>query len=214
MHVSAQTVPGRKHSHPNTNALLRRKIVVGDQIAGANDFAFLFQESYRPNEMKWWKISLKPVLVRTFHFQMYWKDWLLLRNHPNRKPDMLEPFKPRKQEPNWTQLWPLELWGRESRDSRLSFPATGPPDPGTDFKAPRSLTHHRFRHLLEGLSKGSWRRFEGVWKGPRLTPSKTFQKTFRDPFRDPFWHPSVTLMGSRGSVAGMKVLRRDDLRIS
>ena len=31
------------------------------------------------------------------------------------------------------------------RCSRLSFPATGPPDPGTDnqiFKAPGSLTHH------------------------------------------------------------------------
>ena len=39
--------------------------------------------------------------------------------------------------------------------SRLSFPATGPPDPGTDFEAPRSLTHHRFRHLLEGFSKSS-----------------------------------------------------------
>ena len=28
--------------------------------------------------------------------------------------------------------------------ARLSFPATGPRDPGTDFKAPGSLTHHRF----------------------------------------------------------------------
>ena len=35
--------------------------------------------------------------------------------------------------------------------SRLSIPATGPPDPGTDFKAPGNLTHHRFRHLLEGF---------------------------------------------------------------
>ena len=41
--------------------------------------------------------------------------------------------------------------------SRLSFPATGPPDPGTDFdfKAPGSLTHHRLRHLLEKFLKGS-----------------------------------------------------------
>ena len=38
---------------------------------------------------------------------------------------------------------------------RLSFPATGPLDPGTDFQAPGSLTHRRFRHLLEGCSKGS-----------------------------------------------------------
>ena len=30
----------------------------------------------------------------------------------------------------------------------FSFPAIGPPDPGTDSKAPGSLTHHRFRHLL------------------------------------------------------------------
>ena len=37
--------------------------------------------------------------------------------------------------------------------SRLSF--TGLPDPGTDFKAPGSLTHHRFRHFLEEFSKGS-----------------------------------------------------------
>ena len=42
--------------------------------------------------------------------------------------------------------------------SRLSFPATGPRDPGTDFKAPGSLTHHRFRHLLKGF-------LEGVSKG-------------------------------------------------
>ena len=39
--------------------------------------------------------------------------------------------------------------------SRLSFPATGPPDSGTDFKAPGSLTHHRCRRLLEAFSKGS-----------------------------------------------------------
>ena len=39
--------------------------------------------------------------------------------------------------------------------SRLSFPATAPPDPGTDFKALGSLTHHRFRHLLEGVLNGS-----------------------------------------------------------
>ena len=38
--------------------------------------------------------------------------------------------------------------------SRLSFPAAGPVDPGTDFKAPGSLAQ-RFRHLLEGFSKGS-----------------------------------------------------------
>ena len=35
------------------------------------------------------------------------------------------------------------------------FPATGPPDPRTDFKAPGSLAYHRFRDLLEELSKGS-----------------------------------------------------------
>ena len=28
-------------------------------------------------------------------------------------------------------------------------------DPGADFKAPGSLTHHQFGHLLEGFSKGS-----------------------------------------------------------
>ena len=43
------------------------------------------------------------------------------------------------------------------------------------FKAPGSLTHHRFRHTF---SKGSWRCFEGVLKGPRLTPSKTLFKPF------------------------------------
>ena len=47
--------------------------------------------------------------------------------------------------------WPVHV----ALLSRLSFPATGPPGPGTDFKAPGSPTHHRFRHLLEGFSKGS-----------------------------------------------------------
>ena len=45
--------------------------------------------------------------------------------------------------------------------SRLSFLATEPPDPGTDSQAPGSLTHHRFRHLLEGFR----RLFEGVLNG-------------------------------------------------
>ena len=49
-------------------------------------------------------------------------------------------------------IFPNKFSGEHQR-SRLSFPATGPPDPGTDFKAPGSLTHHRSRHLLEGFSK-------------------------------------------------------------
>ena len=39
--------------------------------------------------------------------------------------------------------------------SRLSSPAAGRPDPATELEAPGSLTHHRFRHLLERFSKGS-----------------------------------------------------------
>ena len=89
----------------------------------------------------------------------------------------------------------------ESIESRLSFPATGPPRPGTDFKAPGSLTHHEFRRFLEGFSKGSRRRFEAVLKGPSAdpfrNPSKTLQEPFRDPFRNPFRNPS----GVRGSCS-------------
>ena len=51
--------------------------------------------------------------------------------------------------------WYGKLLSWKSKESRLSFPATGPPDSGTDFKAPGSLTHHQFRHLLERFSKGS-----------------------------------------------------------
>ena len=47
---------------------------------------------------------------------------------------------------------------------------------------PGSLAHHRFRYLLESFSNGSWRRFQGVSKGPS---AETLQKPFRDPFRDP-----------------------------
>ena len=56
---------------------------------------------------------------------------------------------PRQPKPNKGQFMNF------SQGSRLSFPATGPPHPGTDFKVPGSPMHHRFRHLLEGFSKGS-----------------------------------------------------------
>ena len=49
----------------------------------------------------------------------------------------------------------LEFPIRANRATKLALPATRPPDPGTDYKDPVSLTHHRFRHLLEGFSKGS-----------------------------------------------------------
>ena len=64
-----------------------------------------------------------------------------------------------------------------------------PPDPGTDFK-PRE----GFRRVFEGAFKNTSKTF------------KTFQKPFRDPFRDPFKNSSEILLGSGGSVAGMKVL--------
>ena len=51
---------------------------------------------------------------------------------------------------------------------KVSYSATGPPAPGTDFKAPASLKHHRFRHLLEGFR----RVLEGVLKGPSKNRSE------------------------------------------
>ena len=54
-------------------------------------------------------------------------------------------------EHSWMQAFPAHL---RALMSRLSFPATGPPHPGTDFLTPGSLTHHRSRHLLGRFLKG------------------------------------------------------------
>ena len=80
--------------------------------------------------------------------------------------------------------------------SRLSFPATGPPDPG---------------RVSEGFLQGSLKGFlKGFRRGQPRTPSKILQKPFktpfRDPFRDPFRNPSETLPGSGGPVAGNESL--------
>ena len=74
--------------------------------------------------------------------------------------------------------------------SRFAFPAVGPQDPRTAFKAPWSLAHHRFRNLLKEFSNRSWKHFEGALKGPRLTPSKTLQRPLQRPLQKPFWNPS------------------------
>ena len=101
-------------------------------------------------------------------------------------------------------VWLSRCRWREALASRLSFPARGPPDPGTDFKAPGSLTHHRFWHLLEevfeGFLKAFWRGLEGSFGWP-------LQKPFRGPLQRLF----QTLLGSGGSVAGMKVLKTSTL---
>ena len=90
--------------------------------------------------------------------------------------------------------------------SRLSFPATEPPDRGTDFCL-GSLTHHRPRHLLErfwkflkgfwrgfeGVLKGFWRGFEGPFGWDRYDdPSKPLQRPVQRPLQKPFRH----LLGS------------------
>ena len=77
----------------------------------------------------------------------------------------------------------------------LSFLLQDRPDPGTDFWAPGSLTHHRFRHLLERFSKGSWRRFERFWRILRL-------RQVREPYKNPSETPSET----GASVAGNESL--------
>ena len=66
-------------------------------------------------------------------------------------------------------------------ESRLSFPATGPPDPG---------------NVSEGVSEGV---FEGSLKGFRRGP-------LLKPFQNPSETPSETLPGSGGSVAGNESL--------
>ena len=84
--------------------------------------------------------------------------------------------------------------------SGLSFPATGPPDPGTDFKSPgksnaSSISTPSWR-VFKGFLKAFWRGFEGSSGWPLHKPSKTLQDAFRNPFRDPFKNPSETLLGS------------------
>ena len=74
--------------------------------------------------------------------------------------------------------------------SRLSFPATGPPDPGTDVQAPGSVMHHRFRHLLQRFSKDSGRRLKGPSADPFKNPSET-------PSPTPSETPSETSSGTR-----------------
>ena len=74
-------------------------------------------------------------------------------------------------------------------DSRLSCPVTGPPEPGTDFQAPGSLKHHRFRRLLERFSAGSWRRFEGGFEGSFRwdrceDPPHTLQRPLQRPLQN------------------------------
>ena len=56
------------------------------------------------------------------------------------------------------------------------------------------------RRVLEGILKGF---FGWQVQGPFETPSKTLQRPLQRPFRN----PSKALLGSGGSVAGMKVLR-------
>ena len=63
--------------------------------------------------------------------------------------------------------------------SRLSFPATEPPDA-------RRVSEGFQKGAQKGSLKGSRRVSEGFEKGPELTPSKTLRKPFIDPFRDPF----------------------------
>ena len=92
-------------------------------------------------------------------------------------------------------------------ESRLSFPATGPPDPGTDFKAPGSLTHHRFDTFLKGFRRVLEGVLKGFWRVLRLAPSKTLLETpsetpSRNHFRNPsgvreFWCRNERLWGFR-----------------
>ena len=79
-------------------------------------------------------------------------------------------------------------------NSRLSFPATGPPDPGRVSEG-----------FQKGSPKGSLKVFEGLQKGfrrgPRQTPYKTLQKPFKNPSETPSETRSETLPGSGGPVA-------------
>ena len=60
--------------------------------------------------------------------------------------------------------------------SRLSFPATGPPDPG---------------RVSEGYQKGSLKgSLKGFWRGQPRTPSKTLQSPLQRPLLKQFWNPS------------------------
>ena len=85
-------------------------------------------------------------------------------------------------------------------NSRLSFPATDPPDP-------RRVSEAFQKGFLKGSLKGFRRVSEGFQK---LTPSKTLLKPLADPFENPSATPSETpsetLLGSGGSVAGNESL--------
>ena len=73
--------------------------------------------------------------------------------------------------------------------SRLSFPATEPPDPRRVSEGvPERSLKGGFRRVLEGSSaKTLLKPFENPSETPSKTPSET---------------PSETLLGSGGSVAG------------
>ena len=76
------------------------------------------------------------------------------------------------------------------RGSRLSFPATEPPDPrrvseGFNPRTPEGF-QKGFRRVSEGFSKGFRRVLEGVSRGPFANPSKTLQRPLLRPFLKPF----------------------------
>ena len=80
-------------------------------------------------------------------------------------------------------------------ESRLSFPATEPPDA-------RRVAEGSLKGSLKGFRRGQARTLQNPFKNP----SKTLQRPLQRPFRDPFKNPSDTLLGSGGSVAGNESL--------
>ena len=78
--------------------------------------------------------------------------------------------------------------------SRLSFPATGPPDTGR-------VSEGFQKGSLKGFRRGLWRVLEGVSRGP-----------LQKPFREPSETPSETLPVSGGPVAGNESLEAREPR--
>ena len=83
---------------------------------------------------------------------------------------------------------------------KTSFPATGPLDPGTDFKAPGSLQRiidfdtflNGFRRALEGVLKGpSADPFKNPSSSPSETLSETPAETPSETLLKPYWGPGV-----------------------
>ena len=92
------------------------------------------------------------------------------------------------------------------RGSRLSFPATEPPDPR---RAPEGFEKGVSEVVSEVVSEGF---SKGFRRGPRMIPSKTPLKPLQNPCKTlqrPFQRPpSQTLLGSGGFVAGNESLEK------